>query len=319
MNKYPDSAKVAIILCVKNGEPFLADQLDSIKKQTFKDIDIYISYNSSSDNSHAEIKKFKRSNPNLKINISIGKDLHFAKNFLKLSKDIKKSYEYYAFCDQDDVWLPNHLKRGINYLEQKERGIACIFCSRTILIDDKNNVIGKSMRFSKEPTFRNALVQSIAGANTMIFNKKSYDLFCSLNMKENLVSHDWMIYLLVSASGGVIKYSQIPSVLYRQHANNLVGSSQGILKKMKRFIKLIHGEFNQYNVDNMNQLEGVNIFSKKNLKTFELYKKSIFSKKFCRLYYLLKSKVYRQTFSGQIGLYINLFVEKGRNKRITNE
>tara|TARA_S200000501_G_C20842296_1_gene752171 strand:+ start:20 stop:436 length:417 start_codon:yes stop_codon:yes gene_type:complete len=138
-------------------------------------------------------------------------------------------------------------------------------------------------------------------------------------MKKNLVSHDWMIYQLVSASGGIIKYSQIPSVLYRQHENNLVGSSIGILKKMKRFIKLIHGEFNKYSVDNINQLEGVNIFSKKNLKTFELYKKSVFGKKFCRLYYLLKSRVYRQTFSGQIGLCINLFIEKGRNKRFTNE
>jgi hypothetical protein len=51
-----------------------------------------------------------------------------------------------------------------------------VYCSRTILVDVNGNQIGCSPLFTKKPSFANALVQSIAGGNTMVFNKKARDL-----------------------------------------------------------------------------------------------------------------------------------------------
>lgn len=41
--------KVAVLLATYNGAPFLQEQLDSLLKQTYKDFNIYISYDGSID------------------------------------------------------------------------------------------------------------------------------------------------------------------------------------------------------------------------------------------------------------------------------
>ena len=56
-------AKLAVMLCVKNGSEFLRDQLDSIENQTWKNFDIYIKDNFSNDGSSKVIHDFKNKNP----------------------------------------------------------------------------------------------------------------------------------------------------------------------------------------------------------------------------------------------------------------
>ena len=94
----------------------------------------------------------------------------FAQNFLSLAskKSIKSSL--YCFCDQDDIWIPEKLEKAIEKIDKNEKfKIPILYGGRTIYIDENKNRIGFSPLFKKEPKFNNALVQNIAGGNTMVF------------------------------------------------------------------------------------------------------------------------------------------------------
>tara|TARA_B100000886_G_scaffold142752_1_gene96947 strand:+ start:254 stop:1186 length:933 start_codon:yes stop_codon:yes gene_type:complete len=302
-------SKLAVVMCTKNGEKFVEEQLESIKNQTFKNFDIFISDNNSEDSTLKKINKFKEKNHEMRINIEDGKDLFFGNNFIDLLQRIEDKYDYYAFCDQDDIWLDFHLARGVKNLKNKEN-IPSIVCSRTYLIDENGNNIGASKKFKKNPNFRNALVQSIAGGNTMIFNNSAKKLMNNVSIDIEIVSHDWLLYLFISAASGNVIYSIDPSVMYRQHLNNAIGSNNTFYDLLKRVRMLIAGDFKKYNDLNILQLDNFRYISKKNIKTYYLYKKSLEGSFFMKVVYKIRSKVYRQSILGQLGLYFDIILKK---------
>jgi hypothetical protein len=85
--------------------------------------------------------------------------------------------DYYAFCDQDDVWLAAKLAVAIrNISENQKETLPYLYCSRTTYVNEKLKRIGCSRLFAFPRTFRNALIQSIAGGNTMVFNQATKGL-----------------------------------------------------------------------------------------------------------------------------------------------
>ena len=303
---------LAIVICVKNGADFLQDQLNSIANQTWKRFDIYIKDNNSQDESLKIINEFKSENPIINIIECKGDDDHFANSYIRLVQEIIGKYDYYAFCDQDDIWLANHLERGINFIKSNKDGLAYLFCSRTKLVDSKGKVIGSSIYFKNKPSFKNALVQSIAGANTMIFNNKAAQLLIDIKTKSKIISHDWLLYQLVSGSNGYIKYSKDASVLYRQHSKNLIGSNTGFKNKIKRFKMVLAGQIHEYNRSTLEHLSDFNHLSEPNLLTLKNFKESLNGSIFKRIFYIIKSGIYRQTIAGQFMLIVNIFVKSGK-------
>jgi len=146
-------------------------------------------------------------------------------NFLFLSCAENLVSEYYAFCDQDDVWEAAKLERAIDALERTDPGIPALYGSRTRLVDEAGNEIGFSPLFHRKPEFRSALVQSIAGGNTMVFNQKARELLVFCGADVDVPSHDWWLYQITAACGGYVHYDACPSVSYRQHADNVIGAN----------------------------------------------------------------------------------------------
>tara|TARA_B100000674_G_scaffold495508_1_gene523151 strand:- start:2697 stop:3647 length:951 start_codon:yes stop_codon:yes gene_type:complete len=303
---------LAILMCTKNGEKYIKSQLDSIINQTFKNFDIYISDNNSSDMTLKEIKDFMLTNQNINISLLKGDDGHFSNNFINLAKSIKKKYAYYAFCDQDDVWLDFHLERGISCIKENDAEIPSISCSSTILIDQDSNVIGKSKVFMKAPSFENSLVQSIAGGNTMIFNYASYKFLKNLDTKKlKIPSHDWMIYQLVAGNKGNISYQKTPSVKYRQHSRNTIGSNKGFKSLIKRIFLVINGEWKKWidiNIAILQDSNALNRSSRKLVKDFIYFRKCKSPLK--KIIILKKIGIYRQTIFGNLSLIFAALINK---------
>ena len=70
-----------------------------------------------------------------------------------------------------------------------------VYCSRTRLIDEEGDDIRLSQFYKKPPHFRNALVQSLAGGNTMVLNEETRRLLMKAGADVNVASHDWWVYL----------------------------------------------------------------------------------------------------------------------------
>lgn len=301
---------VAILLAVKDGARFLGQQLQSYTAQTHLDWSVHVSDDGSSDKSLDVLQEFA-GRVSQRVTLRNGPRIGAANNFLSLLRDGSIEANYFAFSDQDDIWDAEKLDRAINMLRTAPPGQPALYCSRTELIDEGGRHLGYSTAFKRAPSFRNALVQSIAGGNTMVFNRSAYNLLRNVS-DANVHAHDWMTYLVITAAGGIIFYDEVPSVKYRQHQHNLVGSNLGFLAAVHRLNMLLAGQWRDWNSLNLEVLERVlDHITHENrcvLESFAEIRRADYLPQ--RLWKFWKSGVYRQTTLGKLALLLAVIANK---------
>ena len=304
--------KVAIVLGFYDGYEFINRQLQSIFDQTHKNFIIFVADDNSKDKFSLEKLNINKTN---KQKIRIGyrnKNIGYAQNFLNALISIDGYFDYYAFSDQDDIWDPEKLEKAINTLEEYPDNQANLYGSRTELIGrSEDKKLGKSIKFNKSPSFQNALTQNIFGGNTMVFNRNAFDLICSSNINQKIISHDWWCYQIISGAGGNVFYDENIYLKYRQHNNNIIGSNISLKDKWFRFCKVLNGNFKIQNDQNLKAIiNNQNLLIKSNQKTLDDFIKARNSSLFKRIFYFAKSGVYRQTLIGNIALFIGVVIKK---------
>ncbi len=296
---------VAILLCTFNGAGFLPAQLSSYTDQLLTDWRIYASDDGSTDDTRAVLSEFQRRLGSSRMEMRDGPCGGYVANFLSLACDPSISADYYAFSDQDDIWESEKLSRAVNWLQSASSQVPAVYCSRTRLIDENGQAYGFSPLFRRKPDFKNALVQSLAGGNTMVFNRAAKDLLMAGGSTARVPSHDWWLYLLVTACGGRVFYDPIPSVRYRVHPKNAIGSNDGWRKRIHRLRMLVGGRFQYWNDLNIAALEPLRPrMSPESRRSFELFCDARKRRFFGRSIAILQAGIYRQTKLGNFGLVL---------------
>jgi len=304
-------AKVAILLGTKNGAQFLPEQLASLEAQTHENWVLYASDDNSNDDTLRILNSYQAKWPQGKLVIINGPKKGFSVNFLMLASDSDIQADYYAFCDQDDVWLPEKLIIAIeNICENQEDGSPYVYCGRTIYVDEKLKKIGCSPLFSFPRTFRNALIQSIAGGNTMVFNQKTKSLLEKVGVVDH-PSHDWWVYQLATGAGGIVFYDPNPQVFYRQHKGALVGGNNSFAARIERLYMVFNGQFRSWSDANIAILcLAKPLLTHGSRETLELFQKMRNARLKDRFRLLEVSGLYRQTWSGTISLLVAALMKK---------
>lgn len=304
------TARVAILMSTHNGAQFLREQLDSLIRQSHQNWTIHVSDDDSRDATLAILQEYQQRLSPERLLIRRGPCRGFAVNFLSQALNDDIQADYFAYCDQDDVWHVDKLARALDWLQQQPDEAAALYCSRTRLVDAQGRPCGMSPLFSRPPTFRNALVQSLAGGNTMIFNGAARRL---LQQAGNIpiVSHDWWMYMLTSGSGGRIHYDPIPSIDYRQHGANLIGSNSSLSDRVFRVRRMLSGHFQQWNETNLKALrQQPALLTPANRKVLERFAHARKASLLQRLPALTRSGVHRQTLLGNLGLLAAALLRK---------
>lgn len=310
-NTSTNQPKVAILLCTYHGQTYLREQLDSIATQTHTNWEVWASDDGSEDDTHAILKAKQQEWPSGHLSIHLGPAEGFAANFLSLTCNASIEADYYAYSDQDDIWEADRLSRALTWLQTIPHDTPALYSSRTRYISADGTNLGFSTLFKKAPSFCNALVQSIAGGNTMVFNQATRSLLAKTPPHVNIVSHDWWAYMLVTGHGGRFFYDPYPGVRYRQHGDNMSGPNTFLLAKLKRARELLSGRFKSWNQVNLNALnQMLPYLTNENQKTLTFFRKARNGCTLRRMYNLYKSGVYRQTLIGNIGLLIATIFRK---------
>lgn len=296
-------SKVAILLCTYHGQHYLAEQLDSFAAQTHTNWEVWASDDGSQDDTRAILEAYQRKWPKSRLSIHSGPAEGFAANFLSLTCKAGIEADYYAYSDQDDIWEPNKLARAVDYLETIPANIPALYCARTRLVDANNNEIGVSPLFRKSPSFANALMQSIGGGNTMVFNNAARNLLREAGDRLPVITHDWWAYMVVTGCGGKVFYDSEPTLRYRQHDQNLVGVNASWSARFKRIRMLWQGRFRVWNDSNIAALRTLSHrLTPENLEMMESFAKAREMSLIPRLIHLKRSGFYRQTLLGNLGL-----------------
>lgn len=308
MRATPDR-DATVLLATKDGARHLAAQLDSIAAQSeWGRIDLVASDDGSSDGTLTLLAEAAAKWRRGRFEVVTGPGRGFAENFRSLlQREVTTSYV--AFSDQDDIWLASKLSVAAQALGDADA--PALYCGRTLLVSAEDQPIGMSPLFTRQVGFANALVQSIAGANTMVLNRAGFALARQAALRSSFVSHDWLCYQIVSGAGGVVVYDPIPQVRYRQHGDNLVGANTGWRARVDRLRRAWGGRFvewNDRNVATLSQLENLlTPEARQQLAAFDAARHGALPS---RLRRLRQSGVYRQTLGGQVSLWAAALLDK---------
>lgn len=222
-------SQVNVLLATYNGIRYLREQLQSIETQTLPVARITVRDDSSTDGTDQLIQEWAESRPN--VHCMKGPRLGATNNFFALLDGCGDECDYFAFADQDDIWLPDKIERAVFSLGRCGEEGPAMYCSRVEYVDESLRHIGYS-RIPKKVDFTNALVENIVTGCTVVLNRSARNLLRSRFPQKTLM-HDWWYYLVVSALGKVV-FDERPSIKYRQHAGNVVGGTSSRIELFKR-------------------------------------------------------------------------------------
>jgi glycosyltransferase involved in cell wall biosynthesis len=302
---------VAILLGTFNGARFLPDQLRSFENQTFANWRLFASDDGSTDATVPILSHFVEKVGPSKVQLRKSARCGFVTNFLSLACDQTITSDYFAYSDQDDIWEPEKLSRGIDWLQTIPPETPAMFCSRTRLIDEEGRECGYSSLFRRKPSFRNALVQSIAGGNTMVFNEATRRLLMECTSTVQVPSHDWWTYLLTTAAGGEVCYDPVPLIRYRVHPENVMGSNIGWLNHARRLKMLVRGHLANWTALHVAALKSFRPrMTPENRELFDLFCQARNQGLLERQIGFYRVGIYRQTLLGNLGLMFAVWARK---------
>lgn len=227
--------RCCVLLATYNGETYLEEQLASLVAQTRRADKIFIRDDGSKDSTREIIKTWAERHPEIVV-VDDGEHLGAASSFFALLEAASDAFDIYFFCDQDDVWLPFKIERALASFERADAHTPFLYFSRLKIVDAS---LGELALSPLAPTlgFGNALVQNVVtGCSSAINNAAREKIIGAKPLQRQIYMHDWWCYLVVSAFG-VVHYDDKPTILYRQHASNVVGAASSELGALERRIK----------------------------------------------------------------------------------
>ncbi|WP_368178541.1 glycosyltransferase [Aeromonas sp. R7-1] len=231
--------KTLILLAAYNGFSSIEEQLDTIIQQANATIDVVISIDLSDDDTFAICSAYAKKNTNVRL-LPYGERFGGAgKNFYRLLKDAELSdYDYIAFSDQDDVWPENKLTKAIEKLQLYDFYSANV----TAFWEGGREVLIDKAQPQREWDF---LFEAAGPGCTYVFKRKVAIEFKAWLLEryhqvcDDIALHDWLLYAFARSQGYSWFIDPNPMMLYRQHANNQVGTNNsfGAAKKRLHMIK----------------------------------------------------------------------------------
>ncbi len=228
--------RVCVLLSTYNGARFLGEQLDSLAGQAGVEVMLHARDDGSKDATVDILRARAGRWPELAC-LTPGTNLGPALSFLELLRTAPDDADYYAFCDQDDVWLPDKLARAVATMAGTPG--PALYCSNVALVDETLVPLGQAPDH-RDTRFAHLLFENIAFGCTTVLDRAARDLVKSRDPGDSAVMHDWWCGLVVAAFG-VVHYDARPGVLYRQHRGNVVGQQGSALvqtwREIARFLR----------------------------------------------------------------------------------
>jgi len=220
--------KIIILLSTYSGAKYLKNQIDSLLSQTYDDFRIIARDDGSGDESFSILKSYDKieiveSQQNLGAKGSFAELLGYA---------VKHTDgEFFMFCDQDDVWKNDKIKKTLAKMREMENeyeDIPLLVHSDVVVVNNNLEVMaGSFWKFQNIDPSRDALsyllFQNTVTGCTMMINRKLANLVGKIPTEA--IMHDWWIAMVASCFGK-IGWVDEPLMFYRQHSSNDTGAKR---------------------------------------------------------------------------------------------
>lgn len=246
---------ISIALATYNGSKYLREQLDSILAQSMDDFEVVACDDCSTDETPQILQEYASRDSRFKV-YQNAKNLGFKKNFEHILTLCKG--EFIAFCDQDDIWEPNHLEILYKNIGEND----CIGAN-SLIIDEKGVSQNKTlleywpihvMPKNEKELFQHELYSNVIQGTASLIRASLIKQ--ALPIPEDIKYHDYW-FALVAGLNEKCKYIGDVVLKYRRHSNNASEYQKftiwNVIKDLYRFLKDRKG-FYQDSINLLNNL-----------------------------------------------------------------
>ncbi len=165
---------VNVLLAAYNGSGYIERQLDSLLAQTYPNFTIYIRDDGSTDHTVPLLKEYISSHsagPKIILLESGGKNLRCPASFYQILRECAPA-DYYAFCDQDDVWYPAKIQWAVEAAEEKmPKNKPGVYFSAYEYYTDAGDFLRRSPRQKERIALTDTLYYTPASGFVLLFNE----------------------------------------------------------------------------------------------------------------------------------------------------
>ena len=236
------NSRVVVLLATRNGQRWLADQLETIMSQQGIDLRVVALDDESTDGTREWLVGQAAKDPRLEVMPSMGRSGSAVANFFRLilNVDVDDS-DYIAFADQDDLWLPGKLARHVEIL--RATGAAGLSSNVTSFTPDGTRTL---IRKSDPQRRFDYLLQSPGPGSTFLLTPRLFQLVRDVlkahyELASQVDFHDSFIYVIARSRGWTWHIDPEPTVGYRQHDANVIGANVGMISAMARLTLIRSG------------------------------------------------------------------------------
>jgi glycosyltransferase involved in cell wall biosynthesis len=232
--------KIAILLSTYNGAKFLSEQLDSLLAQSHRNFILVVRDDGSTDDTVAILESYANEHADrIHLLTADGKNLGASAGFAFLvdyvlgnKQSLGLESAYLMFCDQDDTWFEDKIKKLLAaMLAAEENGapsLPVLVHSDLEVVAEQNTVIAESLIAYQgleieRNTFPNLVISNLVTGCTALINESLAEK--ALPIPKGAIMHDWWLALVATAFGKLV-YLDMPLVHYRQHDNNTIGAKE---------------------------------------------------------------------------------------------
>ncbi len=245
-----DMKPITILLAAYKGNAFAGAMIDSILAQ---DCDTWKLVLSDDGEDTAELlESYARRFPDRITHLRSGLRFGSAqKHFLYLLEQYKDS-PYIMFCDQDDIWHPDKVRKTFELMQktEAEEAAAGRSGSPVLVHTDLRVVDGELKELAPSFTayssldgnrlaFHELLMQNVVTGCTTMINQPLADMAVRAKDCPQMLMHDWWL-ALIAAAFGKAAYLPEATIDYRQHGKNTVGAKNP--RSLRYIVSRIKGQ-----------------------------------------------------------------------------
>lgn len=220
----------SIILAAYNGEKYIAEQIESIQRQSYIDFELLVCDDCSTDSTRDIVKKYEKSDQRIRLLVSASNG-GLARNTQRGC--FAATGRYIFFADQDDWWQPNKIETQVRYLDAHPDCYLVYHDSQ--IVDEKLNLLLPSFRRVLEGRWWSFCRSIVAKANlttllrangvqgaTVAIRRDLFDRALPIPASV-LIPDAW--FALIAAAQFRIQFLDMSLIRYRQHGKNVIGAT----------------------------------------------------------------------------------------------
>lgn len=243
--------QVSVAMCTYNGDSFLSEQLASIVSQSLPPTELVVCDDGSSDGTWEILQAFQQEAP-FPVHLRRNEEtLGYAQNFGRAIALCTGAF--IALSDQDDVWMPEKLRRLASDLS--DRPDVGLVCSDAEVVDSDLRPTGQSLMQAIGLTPRER-AQIVRATGLDVLLHRNYAMGASMMLRAECRNdvlpiprtweHDWWTALIVSLRSRV-QLIDDRLLQYRQHGGNAVGAPESPGQPLRELARgVAHPRFAQF-------------------------------------------------------------------------